>query len=97
VEPVPRGRLSSGRKAAAPKEVWTVDFKGWWRSWGRRCEPLTVRDEHSRYILELRAVEDARTETVRKRFEQLFERKGLPQAIRSDNGSAFASRNGLWA
>jgi transposase InsO family protein len=85
------GRLSSGRRAAAPNEVWTVDFKGWWRSLGRRCEPLTVRDEHSRYVLEVRALKDACSQTVRQNFEQLFERYGLPQAIRSDNGSPFAS------
>jgi hypothetical protein len=43
-----------------------VDFKGWWRDTdGGKVEPLTVRDEHSRMILELRAVADARTETVR--------------------------------
>jgi putative transposase len=89
------GRLNSGRRAAAPNQVWTVDFKGWWRSHGKRCEPLTVRDEHSRYILELRALENGRSETVRKSFEQLFERQGLPQAIRSDNGAPFASINGL--
>jgi transposase len=36
------GRLCSGRRAGAANEVWTADFKGWWRSWGKRCEPLTV-------------------------------------------------------
>ena len=90
------GRLWAGREGKSPNEVWTVDFKGWWRSGGKRCEPLTVRDEHSRYILELRALEDGRSETVRRRFEYLFERKGLPHAIRSDNGSPFASVNGLF-
>ncbi len=89
------GRLSSGREAAAVNEVWTVDFKGWWRNGDKRCEPLTVRDEYSRYLLEVRAVEDGRSETVRKRFERIFERHGLPEAIRSDNGSPFASRQGL--
>ena len=89
------GRLSSGRQAAALNEVWTVDFKGWWRKAEQRCEPLTVRDEYSRYLLEVRAVEDARSETVRKSFEQIFERHGLPEAIRSDNGSPFASRQGV--
>jgi transposase InsO family protein len=89
------GRLCSGRRAGAPNEVWTVDFKGWWRSYGQRCEPLTVRDEHSRYVLELRAMENARTETVRRSFERLFERHGLPEAIRSDNGVPFASVQGL--
>ena len=90
------GRLSSGRRASAPNEIWTVDLKGWWRSYGKRCEPLTVRDEHSRYVLELRVMQNARTETVRQRFERLFERAGLPQAMRSDNGSPFASINALF-
>jgi putative transposase len=90
------GRLCNGRRASAPNEVWTVDFKGWWRNGDKRCEPLTVRDEHSRYVLEVRAVENARSETVHKSFEQLFERQGLPQAIRSDNGAPFASKYGLW-
>src|SRR5436190_18054365 len=88
------GRLSTGREAAALNEVWTVDFKGWWRNGDKRCEPLTVRDEYSRYLLEVRAVEDGRSETVRKSFERIFERHGLPEAIRSDNGSPFASRQG---
>lgn len=90
------GRLHSGRKAQAPNQVWTVDFKGWWRvAQGKRCEPLTVRDEFSRYVLDLRAVPDARSETVRSCFERLFERHGLPEAIRSDNGVPFASDRGV--
>ncbi len=90
------GRLWSGQRGQAPNEVWTVDFKGWWYDGqGQRCEPLTVRDEHSRYVLELRRLADARTTTVRQCFERLFERHGLPGAIRSDNGSPFASVGGL--
>jgi putative transposase len=90
------GRLYSGRKASGPNEVWTVDFKGWWHVGGRqRCEPLTVRDEFSRYVLELRAVANARTETVRPCFDRLFEQHGLPGAIRSDNGAPFASDQGV--
>lgn len=89
------GRIASGRKACAPNEVWTVDFKGWWHDRDGRCEPLTVRDEHSRYVLELRAMEDAKSEGVQRCFERLFARHGLPGAIRSDNGPPFASANGL--
>ena len=90
------GRLASGIKAQAPNDVWSVDFKGWWHdNSGRRIEPLTVRDEHSRMILELRAVPDARTGTVRASFEQLFAKHGLPTAIRSDNGPPFASPQAL--
>jgi transposase InsO family protein len=90
------GRLWSGTRGQEPNEVWTVDFKGWWYDGqGQRCEPLTVRDEYSRYVLELRRMADARTATVRQCFEGLFERHGLPGAIRSDNGTPFAHVNGL--
>jgi transposase InsO family protein len=91
------GRLSGERRGQSPNEVWTVDFKGWWYDAQReRCEPLTVRDEHSRYILELRRLPNARTETVRLCFERLFECYGLPKAIRSDNGAPFASTYGAF-
>ncbi len=90
------GRLFSGRRAQAPNEVWTVDFKGWWYSAaGRRCEPLTVRDEFSRYVLELRSLANAQTQSVRECFERLFESYGVPAAIRSDNGPPFASPSGI--
>ncbi len=90
------GRLFSGRRAQAPNEVWTADFKGWWYDRNKDyCQPLTVRDEQSRYLLEIRALPDAGTQTVRQCFERLFERHGLPQAIRSDNGPPFASRLGV--
>ena len=83
----PGGRVTSGKKAEAPNEVWTVDFKGWWKDReGLRVEPLTVRDEHSRMLLEMRALESSRTESVKECYERLFERHGLPWAIRSDNG-----------
>lgn len=91
------GRLSSARRGESPNEVWTVDFKGWWYGRdGQRVEPLTVRDEFSRMILDVRAVANARTETVKSCFEQLFENHGLPGAIRSDNGPPFASHQGLF-
>ena len=89
------GRLFTGRRAQEPNEVWTVDFKGWWYTPEGRCEPLTVRDEASRYVLELRRLADARTETVQVCFERLFERYGIPGAIRSDNGSPFANVEGV--
>ena len=89
------GRLCSGIKAQEPNQVWTVDFKGWWYNGLGRCEPLTVRDEYSRYLLELRALENARSQTVQKHIERLFECYGLPGSIRSDNGSPFASRSAV--
>ncbi len=90
------GRLASGVKAQKANDVWTVDFKGWWKDReGLRVEPLTVRDEFSRMLLEMRTLADGKTESVRPCFERLFAAHGVPGAIRSDNGSPFASAQGL--
>jgi putative transposase len=67
-----------------------VDFKGWWRTFrGEKCEPLTIRDEHSRYILTVKGLKDTKTETVKEEFERVFKIYGLPKVIRSDNGQPF--------
>jgi transposase InsO family protein len=85
----------------APNDLWTVDFKGWWRSHdGDRCEPLTVRDAFSRYLLCAKLMPSTATDHVRAAFERLFEQFGLPAAIQADNGTPFAStraRGGLTA
>ena len=78
-------------RADAPNDVWTADFKGWWRATnGQRCEPLTVRDAFSRYVL---AITLCRTRTAESRavFEYLFKKYGLPSAIQCDNGIPFVS------
>jgi transposase InsO family protein len=84
--------------AEAPNDVWTVDFKGWWRARnGQRCEPLTVRDAHSRMVLACTLCR-ATTEGVRAVFEKLFKQYGIPRAIQCDNGVPFVSvrsRGGL--
>jgi transposase InsO family protein len=80
----------------APNDLWTVDFKGWWRTQDRkRCDPLTVRDAFSRYVLDVRLVGDMTARTIRRAFDQIFDRCGMPKAIQSDNGQPFASPMGL--
>lgn len=91
----PSGRLTSDVQVSAPNDLWTVDFKGWWKEGSGRSNPLTVRDAHSRYILELRHLDKGDTASVRACFERLFELHGLPQVIRSDNGPPFASSHAL--
>jgi transposase InsO family protein len=77
--------------AQAPNDVWTVDFKGWWRTLnGDRCEPLTVRDAYSRYLLAV-VVCSTKKRDVRPIFERLFRRHGVPKAIQCDNGVPFVS------
>lgn len=73
--------------------VWCIDFKGWFRTGdGTRCDPLTITDAHSRYLLRCQALIDTTFPTVRGLVEATFRQYGLPEAIRSDNGSPFASR-----
>jgi transposase InsO family protein len=77
--------------AKRSNDVWTVDFKGWWRSTdGQRCEPLTVRDAFSRYVLAVQLCA-AKTAAVRVVFKRLFARHGLPEAIQCDNGTPFVA------
>lgn len=83
-------------KPNGPNDVWTVDFKGWWRTKnGERCVPLTIRDEYSRYLLDLSALKKGSTAAVKRRFEACFTRYGLPKYIRSDNGAPFSAYLGL--
>ncbi len=78
-------------QAAQPNEVWTVDFKGWWRAQdGQRCEPLTVRDAFSRFVLAVHICRPT-TVAVRELLERLFTRHGVPKAIQCDNGEPFVS------
>jgi transposase InsO family protein len=77
--------------AAAPNDVWTADFKGWFRTGdGTRCDPLTVADACSRFVLCCRIVAPSE-HGVRPWFERTFRAYGLPRALRTDNGSPFAT------
>jgi hypothetical protein len=77
---------------SAANDVWCTDFKGWFRTAdGRRCDPFTLTDAHSRYLLRCQAVARPDEENVRPIFMAAFEEHGLPLAIRSDNGPPFAS------
>ena len=77
--------------ATTPNAVWTADFKGWFRTAdGARCDPITLADAHSRYLLACRIVPVSGV-GVKPCFERAFRRYGLPQALRTDNGSPFAT------
>jgi putative transposase len=86
---VPRER--ENLEVIEPNDVWTVDFKGWWRTKdGKRFEPLTVRDAFSRYVLCLKMLSSMAATAVKPSFQRLFEARGLPKVIRVDNGAPFA-------
>ena len=78
--------------ADTPNQVWCADFKGWFRTGdGKRIDPLTISDAHSRYLLRCQAVEKTDTARVQAIFETCFREYGMPEAIRTDNGAPFAS------
>ncbi|ACP23877.1 integrase catalytic core domain protein [Sinorhizobium fredii NGR234] len=77
---------------AMPNAVWTGDHKGWFTTRdGWRCEPLTVMDVKSRYLLALEATGSTGDEEAWPVFERLFDEHGLPDRIRTDNGPPFAA------
>jgi transposase InsO family protein len=86
--------LSQG---VVPNDLWCADYKGEFRLGNRSwCYPLTVTDHASRFVLLCEAMQTTREELALTAFERLFAERGLPLAIRSDNGVPFASPNGLF-
>jgi transposase InsO family protein/transposase-like protein len=86
---IDRGQIVA--PADAPNQEWAIDFKGWFRTLdGARCDPLTITDAASRYLIETRIVEPTWA-GVRRALERVFNDIGMPDAIRSDNGSPFGS------
>jgi putative transposase len=84
-------KLAPAPPVTGPNDLWTADFKGWWRTHsGERCEPLTVRDAASRFVLALRVLPSTKEASARSEFELLFEKYGLPLGILTDNGTPFA-------
>src|ERR1700750_3373686 len=92
-----RARGTPLSQGAAPNDLWCADFKGEFKLGnGRYCFPLTVTDHASRFLLLCEALESTREDTAFTAFERLFRERGLPIAIRSDNGVPFASPNALF-
>jgi len=78
-------------EAAAPNDLWQMDFKGHFAAAQGRCHPLTVLDDHSRYALGLEACGNEQTGTVKERLRRIFRRYGLPRKMLMDNGSPWGS------
>ncbi|WP_367714456.1 IS481 family transposase [Nitratireductor sp. GISD-1A_MAKvit] len=84
-------------QATLPNDLWCADFKGEFKLGnGRTCYPLTVTDQDSRMILSCEALESTKEKPVIETFLRLFKERGLPGAMRTDNGLPFASPNGLY-
>lgn len=77
----------------AANDLWCMDFKGWFLTGdGTHCEPLTLSDAHSRYLLRCQVLGRSNDDHVWPVLDAAFREFGLPKALRSDNGAPFASR-----
>ena len=86
--------LSAGQ---GPNDLWCTDYKGEFRLGNKKyCYPLTVTDHASRYLLLCEALESTCESLAFTAFARLFQERGLPRSIRSDNGVPFASPNSLF-
>jgi transposase InsO family protein len=95
--PRPRATGTPLSPGLQPNDLWCADFKGEFKLGnGHYCYPLTVTDHASRYLLLCEALQSTREDLALTAFEHLFRERGLPQAIRSDNGVPFASPNALF-
>ncbi len=76
-----------------PNELWCADFKGQFRMGNQNyCYPLTITDQHSRYLLACEALESVREVGAIECFKRIFLEYGMPDVIRTDNGAPFSSR-----
>ena len=90
VRTAPSARPLTG--ATAPNMVWCTDYKGWFRLGnGQRCDPLTITDRYSRWLVSCTALPAIGGPAARAAFVAAFRTHGLPEVIRSDNGVPFAS------
>jgi putative transposase len=73
-------------------DTWAVDLKGWFLTGdGKKCEPLTITDSYSRFLISCKHLDKHSVEYVWPVFEEVFHEYGLPNRVRSDNGPPFGS------
>jgi transposase InsO family protein len=71
-----------------PNELWQMDFKGP-KGWPQAVGPLSVLDDHSRYLIALAANGSTRGEPVREQLEEAFQRCGVPEGMLMDHGTPW--------
>ncbi len=84
-------------KATAPNDLWCADYKGEFKLGNNHyCYPLTITDQASRYLIACEGLASTKSDFAFAVFEHAFKEFGLPQAIRTDNGTPFASSQALF-
>jgi transposase InsO family protein len=96
IRKVDRHRAATKRfERDQPNQLWQMDFKGP-RGFVKQTGPLSVIDDHSRYVLTLRHLSDARLETVQSCLQGTFEHNGVPDSMLMDHGTPWWNANSPW-
>jgi transposase InsO family protein len=78
-------------EVTAPNQLWCMDFKGYFSTGdGTRCDPFTITDAHSRYLIRCQTVSRMDLSQVVAVCEAAMREYGMPARIRTDNGAPFA-------
>jgi transposase InsO family protein len=90
--PVAAQRFERGQ----PNELWQMDFKGPPKGWPQPAGPLSVLDDHSRYLITLAANGSTHGALVKRTLEEAFQRCGVPDAMLMDHGTPWWSMSSAW-
>jgi transposase InsO family protein len=83
-EPMQRFEMES------PNQLWQMDFKGYFEmANGFLCHPLTVIDDHSRFLVGLKACPYQHSRAVQGHLRDIFGCYGLPEQMLMDNGAIW--------
>lgn len=92
-----RQRAVKRFERSAPNELWQMDFKGPQRGQrGGAVGPLSVIDDHSRYVLALQHLGSTRLDGVRRTLTEIFQQAGLPEAMLMDHGTPWWNAASPW-
>ena len=92
-QPDRQGHATQRFERRYPNELWQMDFKGHLAlaDKGRRCYPLSILDDHSRFLIGLLALPSVQVGPIRDALRRTFARYGLPEQILTDHGTPFWS------
>jgi len=73
--------------------VWSYDFVQDRLCNGKKIRMLTMIDEYSRKCLKIKVGYNLKSDDVLEALADLFSTEGIPEYIRSDNGSEFVAKS----
>lgn len=81
----------------APNQLWQMDFKGpQGFNTNKPVGPLSIEDDHSRYLIVLKDLGSTQLAGVRQTLQQTFEKVGVPDSLLIDHGTPWWNGQSPW-